>query len=265
MSIITPSEASQEAMTAKTQSVPPVERTGGSGSIVTVTPIVTTGTHIADIDVDGTTSGLYAPTASLNGLTVIANTSSLLIPWNASTFSATSGTVGNAVNIGSISFSASHTTALLSEETAYGNIRQMIKTYEKPTGYFTFTTTSETSYTISGITATFNFTYVFKSGGTSVLTLRRSVISSPFDVTVSTSPYYIGLDTITDFLALDCETPIFENSTGISYDSIQGSLQIYFDKDSVSASGYDLTIALDSFLIPQKIRKFSPVILPYAT
>ena len=34
---------------------------GGGGSDVTVTPIVSTGTKIAEIDVDGTTSDLYAP------------------------------------------------------------------------------------------------------------------------------------------------------------------------------------------------------------
>lgn len=35
---------------------------GGGGSTVEVTPIVTSGEHIADIEVDGVTSELYAPT-----------------------------------------------------------------------------------------------------------------------------------------------------------------------------------------------------------
>lgn len=40
---------------------------GGGGSSVTVTPIVTTGTNIADITVDGTTSHLYAPSGGGGG------------------------------------------------------------------------------------------------------------------------------------------------------------------------------------------------------
>ena len=42
---------------------------GGGGSDVTVTPIQTTGTKIAEIDVDGTTSDLYAPNELPTGAT----------------------------------------------------------------------------------------------------------------------------------------------------------------------------------------------------
>lgn len=65
INITIPTEASQEAMEAKTLAVPPVERGGEGGSTVVVTPILTSGTHIADIDVDGETSELYAPDASV--------------------------------------------------------------------------------------------------------------------------------------------------------------------------------------------------------
>lgn len=43
---------------------------GGGGSTVTVTPIQTTGTKIAEIDVDGVTSDLYAPNGGGGGSTV---------------------------------------------------------------------------------------------------------------------------------------------------------------------------------------------------
>lgn len=63
-----PTKKSQEAMEAKTLAVPPRERSGEGGSTVVVTPILTTGTKIAEIDVDGETSSLYAPAGGGGGL-----------------------------------------------------------------------------------------------------------------------------------------------------------------------------------------------------
>lgn len=62
--IIEPTEKSKEAMQAKTQAVPPVERSGGGGSgvqSVEVTPILQTGTKIATIEVDDDSKDIYAP------------------------------------------------------------------------------------------------------------------------------------------------------------------------------------------------------------
>lgn len=56
-----PTLKSQEAMEAKTIGIPPRERTEEGGSTVVVTPILESGTKIAEIEVDGETSNLYAP------------------------------------------------------------------------------------------------------------------------------------------------------------------------------------------------------------
>ena len=54
---------------------------------VEVTPIVTSGAHIADIEVDGVTSELYAPTADVK---LFIDTSNILATFNTSTLSSLS-------------------------------------------------------------------------------------------------------------------------------------------------------------------------------
>jgi len=262
MSIITPSEASQEAMTAKTQSVPPVERTGGSGSIVTVTPIVTTGTHIADIDVDGETNELYTPnTLVINGVTAKAPTQSQAISINTSDFTSSTFTT-TAEDLPDQSFEASVNMTPTTSTKVYRAI-DMMTLLGSLNGYISLSTTNG-PLNINGLVLKMTIVNNFKYESNTVFSSVRTLKSRPMD------EYLTASDSIV--LASHLNTPdlnnnsaVFINAISYDYDTLEYSISLGFEYDSVSSTTADLTVTLNDFIQTELVRAFATVKLPYSS